>query len=199
MRLDYHIAGKANCVAFAKALRIAEVLNNSLENFSFKKYLVHSDDWDEFIATACKERNFSHQESPLVWSYTGKYIGSCDNFISLVKELYDFTIDLPSAYLNDFTEENLAECKAIKAERDEEKEAEELKKLQQDKSVTRITAKALFLLSEEVRVIREALSNLRQIRGKSLVIQRMLERVPSQDNIDIWREEVTHVYSLTLV
>jgi hypothetical protein len=52
-------------------------------------------DWQTWAEEKCKELGFeiSSNESPIIWDYTGKYIGNCNDFLELVRFCESMYID----------------------------------------------------------------------------------------------------------
>ncbi|KAK6617563.1 hypothetical protein RUM44_005151 [Polyplax serrata] len=92
--MHFVIAGKINCPQFTYAVMVAQRLKENLPAFTYLKIPKQPDDWEKWLIKICKENEWYHVQSPLIWREFGlkmgkkQFIGDINRFLDLCYDYY---------------------------------------------------------------------------------------------------------------
>eukprot|EP00032_Breviata_anathema_P001029 JZ551330.1.p1 GENE.JZ551330.1~~JZ551330.1.p1 ORF type:complete len:140 (+),score=4.30 JZ551330.1:85-504(+) len=92
---EYCVAGRSDCVEFAKCEYIVNYLHKNLPVFSCNVVRVHPPHWMSFIEDLAKTYHFTRVQktSPVVYTTQGKLIGGAEELYTIVLERYGMKVE----------------------------------------------------------------------------------------------------------
>lgn len=107
------IAGSVSCPYYAKLEILADSLSINLPSFKVFKMSIPDDDWSSWLDITCKENDWKHGKSPIIWRELverggkGKLLGGFNDFMEYAKCYYNFESDMNTDLMLKIRDENL--------------------------------------------------------------------------------------------
>jgi len=107
------IAGSSDCPYTAKLELLADQLSNNLPNFEVDKTILLPEEWEAWLQNVCKENQWNHSKSPIVWRELverggkGLYVGGFNEFMEYAEGYYGVTSDMMTELMLKIKDENV--------------------------------------------------------------------------------------------
>ncbi|XP_075464642.1 putative malate dehydrogenase 1B isoform X1 [Ascaphus truei] len=119
------LAGRADCLYYAKAELLADYLQKNLPHFRVHKITQNPDDWEQWLMELCEKNGWKHKRSPIIWRELldrggkGLLLGGFNDFMEHAQQYYNFTLDMMTGLMKDIAVENIKTCIEVQKEEEE--------------------------------------------------------------------------------